>query len=254
MMLNHLRPWALTISYAVIASLLLHLARFYPWHRLYLSQSKVSLFEHLPPAPGSHDGRCFLPRKAALSSTQANHSLPIGSVDKAGLDQKHCVHYTSRFTPYLAPAWGNTYIAKTRQRLGLQDSTQITNDLIWYANLLAENDPKMYSHIDWSNLIWHRYVQHLGPQPCRGPRHDRAIRGLELHLFSAFSKVSFGPKMPSFIFVLLSGNRAPPISLLMWMYTFSLKSRMQHRTCLCSACPGATDFFEVPFRLSSGPW
>ena len=75
----------------------------------------------------------------------------MGSLEKAGLDDHQCFQYASRFEPYLAPAWTNTYIAKAQDRLGLQDKTSITSDLIWYANLLAENEPNEYPHTKWSD-------------------------------------------------------------------------------------------------------
>lgn len=192
-MLNQLCPWALTVFYVVIVAVVLHFAHFYPWHRLYLLQSKALLFEHLPPASDSHDVSCFLPCKAALMSAQVNHLFPIGSVDKARLDQKHCVHYASHFTLYLAATWGNTYIAEYP-------------------------------------------------------------RDLESHLFFTSIKTTFGLRMPSSIFVLLSGNYTLPICLSMWMCISSSKSRMQPCTSLCSAHLGKTNSFKVTFQLSSGPW
>lgn len=181
-MLDRFRPWATSVIYAIIAAVLLHFARFYPWHRLYLSRSNASLFEHLPPASDFDNVSCFLPRKAALRSAQVNHSFAIGSVDKAGLDREHCVHYASRFTPYLAAAWGNTYIAEARQRLGLPSSTHITNDLIWYANVLAENDAKRYPHIDWSKTTL--------PQTCAALR-PAAVKRISTQARNKRPRVAF---------------------------------------------------------------
>lgn len=86
-----------------------------------------------------------------MARRKFDDAAPIGSLKEAGLDRDRCFHYSSRFEPYLAPAWGNDYIVKAQDRLGLQDKTGITNDLIWYANVLAENDTKTFPYISWSN-------------------------------------------------------------------------------------------------------
>ncbi|CDR99307.1 hypothetical protein [Sporisorium scitamineum] len=151
-LLRHRRRWALTLSVALVAAVILHSARIYPWFRLLLAESQPWYLDQLPQAPISRQGNCFLPQSAASGSTSSHSAAPIGSIEKTGLDRQHCFHYASRFEPYLAEAWNNTYIDKTKVRLGLQDKSLMTNDLMWYANLLAEKDPLQYPHVKWSQL------------------------------------------------------------------------------------------------------
>ncbi|TKY88813.1 hypothetical protein EX895_002054 [Sporisorium graminicola] len=151
-LLQRLRCWALTLSVAVVAAVIFHSVQIYPWYRLFLAESQPWYLERMPPAAISQQGPCFLPKSAASESPQSEAVAPIGSSREVGSNQHICFHYASRFEPYLAEAWGNTYMDKTQVRLGLQDKAVITNDLLWYANLLAEHDPLQYPHVDWSKL------------------------------------------------------------------------------------------------------
>ncbi len=147
-----IRSWAFTFGLAVSAAVLWHLVRVYPWHQLYLSESDFALFDHLAPEPIGQHATCFSPRSASVITTIADFDMTIGSFIRSGLNRDRCFHYASRFEPYLASAWNNTYIAQAQERIGMLDASLITNDLVWYANLLAENDPAAFLYVDWSNL------------------------------------------------------------------------------------------------------
>lgn len=149
---QQLRRWTLTLILAVAAAFAIHFARVHPWHRFYLAKSKTLFIEKAPPRPISNADRCFKPKEAFSESASTEVAAPIGSFEEAGLDRQHCFHYASRFQPYLTQGWGNSYITKAQERLGLLDKTLITNDLVWYANLLAEHEPDTYPHVDWSNI------------------------------------------------------------------------------------------------------
>ncbi|SPO19973.1 uncharacterized protein UTRI_00363_B [Ustilago trichophora] len=148
---HYLARWAFSLSLALAAALIIHFVRIYPWHRVFLAESTTPLLEHLPVAPISQEGSCFRPRESTLASKSASFVTPIGSLDTAGLDDRKCFQYASRFEPFLAPAWNNSYLVKALKRLGLQDNVGIESDLIWYANLLAENEPHEYRYTNWSD-------------------------------------------------------------------------------------------------------
>ncbi|GAC94939.1 hypothetical protein PHSY_002512 [Pseudozyma hubeiensis SY62] len=149
-LVQQLRRWALTLTLGLVAALAVHLARVFPWYRLYLGKSPLWSLQQVALQPVSNEGLCFSPNSAALRTADAASTAPIGSYVTAGLDDGRCFHYASRFEPYLNHDWKNTYITKTQERLGLQDHTIVTNDLIWYSNLLAEHEPSAYPHIEWS--------------------------------------------------------------------------------------------------------
>lgn len=152
-LLQHLRRWAFTPSVASVAAGILHSAQIYPWYRLFLAESQPWYLDHVPQTPISQQGGCFVPRNAAINSTSSEADVPIGSFEQTNFDRDRCFHYASRFEPYLSEAWGNTYIDKMRARLGLQDKPLITNDLLWYANLLAGTQPLLYPLTPgWSKL------------------------------------------------------------------------------------------------------
>ncbi|KAJ9474860.1 hypothetical protein PHBOTO_004737 [Pseudozyma hubeiensis] len=149
-LVQQLRKWALTLALGLVAALAVHLARVFPWYRVYLAKSQLWSLEKVASQPVSNEGLCFAPNSAAQKTANAATTAPIGSYATACLDDGRCFHYASRFEPYLHHNWENTYITKTQERLGLQDHTAVTNDLIWYSNLLAEHEPSAYPHIEWS--------------------------------------------------------------------------------------------------------
>lgn len=148
---------ALTLGLGLIAAWCIHFARTYPWYRLYLSDSKLDqgvLYVNAP-ANVSQEGPCFVPRKAASKVIDGGRfgALPIGlPSDTLGLEANKCFLYAARLEPYLAPVWRNDYIVKAQERLGLQDKSHIPLDLVWYANMLAENQQNTYRYINWSEL------------------------------------------------------------------------------------------------------
>ncbi|SPO20886.1 uncharacterized protein UTRI_00363 [Ustilago trichophora] len=185
-----LARWAFSLSLALATALIIHFVRIYPWHRLFLDESTNLLLEHLPVVPISQDGSCFRPPESASTSKDTLFATPIGSLDRLELDDHTCFQYASRFEPFLAPAWNNTYIAKAQGRIGLQDVASITTDLIWYANLLAEHEPHHYPHTNWSDpTLLHACPtpQNKTSQPTEANTTDKPRLAFVLRCYQDFS-------------------------------------------------------------------